>query len=262
MYAYFIDAFVYEKHKKKLDRLDLEITQKGISGKKIKLGRLHNLESSIKECIGQGVKTFVAVGSDDTASRVLNTILKTGVFSFSFSFISMQDNSRIGDLIGYCSISEAIDALSAHRTAKIDVGLLNKRHYFLTAAVFYGKCALGFSSYTVSSLLQKHHISVCSSDIYSNTLINQSKFNVADGIFEAVIARETDVSFLGRLSSRGKKFNNYIPESVFSVQSILIKSKQKTVSVFADTEKQFSAPILVEVMPKFLNVVVGKKFYE
>jgi len=46
------------------------------------------------------------------------------------------------------------------------------------------------------------------------------------------------------------------------VQTILVKSKQKAILVFADAEKQLTPPVLVEILPKELEVIVGEKFYE
>ena len=266
MYAYFIDDWVYDKHHRKLDRLDLALTQKGISGRKIKLARLHDLAGSIKDCMAVGIKTFVAIGNDTTASRILNNILSIKKaqekedFSFAFAFIAFQEPSKIANVFGYQNINQAAEALGARRTSKIDLGLLNDRHYFITGSIFPKKCSLGFKAYSVSSLHKDHHISVCNSNIYSNGSAKQeNKFNVTDGVFEAVIAHRPDVSFLDKM--RGKQSTEeYVPESIFPVKSITIKSKDKTINVFSDTEKQFSSPVKVDILPQELEIVIDDKF--
>src|SRR3989338_3682819 len=142
MHAYFIDDWVYKKHHRKLDRIDLNLTQKGITGRKIKMSRLHDLAGSIKECFASGIKIFVAVGNDSTASKVLNNIISTKnngkdrIASFSFSFIPIENPVLISRVFGYSTIQAAIDAIAAHRTSKIDIGVLNSRHYFIQAAIF------------------------------------------------------------------------------------------------------------------------------
>jgi len=266
MYAYFIDDWVYNKHHRKLDRLDLLLTQKGISGRKIKLARLNDLSASIRDCASSGIKTFVSVGNDTTASRVLNSILsikdKIGEdFSFVFGVVPIGEPNMIAKVFGYQNIQESSESLARHRTEKIDLGLLNGRHYFVTSTIFPRKCSFGFKSYTISSLYSDHHISVCNSNIYNEKkIINTQKFNIRDGILEAVIAHNLPTSFVNKI--RGKKANNnYIPESIFPIKVIYIKSKEKTVSVNSDAEKHFTIPIKVEVKQKFLEVVIGNNFY-
>jgi hypothetical protein len=262
MYAYFIDDWVYSKQQRKLDHLDLLLTQAGISGRKIGLARLHDLGASIRDCIASGIKSLIAVGDDTTASRVLNQALlqqKEEGFSFSFGIVPMRDTSIIGLLLGISSFKKAADALSANQSKPVDLGLLNKRHYFATAAVFPKKCALGFRSYTVSSMYNDHHISVCNSDIYNQDL-NESakKFNPHDQVLEAVIAHRPNISFFDRLRGRGSN-DQYIPECIFPVKKIIIKSKQKNLTVMADTEKQLSSPIEVEVVPNAVDMIFASK---
>jgi len=262
MYAYFIDSWVFEKCGRKMDKLDLGLTQKGASGRKIKMSRLHDLPSSIKECSSSGIKTFVAVGDDDTASRVMNACLKTEGLGFVFSYVPMcSEKSEISKTFGYSTITECVDALSHGRTAKIDVGVLSGRHYFITAAVFGGKCSLVFETYSISSLLKNHHISVCNSNIYSKKPKHGKwKFSLYDGMLDAVIAAKPEVSFLEKMIQKND-FASFSPDSVFLVDKITIKSKQKTVSVLADSEKQLSSPIVVEVAPKHLEIIIGDKFH-
>ncbi|MBU2575646.1 hypothetical protein KKF64_00935 [Patescibacteria group bacterium] len=266
MYAYFIDDWVYNKHHRKLDRLDLLLTQKGISGRKIKLARLNDLAGSIRDCAASGIKTFVAVGNDTTASRLLNSILsirdkEKEDFSFIFSVIPIYESNMIAKVFGYQTIQEASEALARHRTEKIDLGLLNSRHYFITSAIFPKKCSFGFKSYTVSSLYRDHHISVCNNNIYNGAEnLNTRKFSITDGVLEAVIAHRPPVSFFDKVRGKANQ-NKYTPESIFPIKAIVIKSKEKTVSVNADAEKQLTTPIKVETKPKFLEVVIGNNFY-
>jgi diacylglycerol kinase family enzyme len=269
MYAYFIDDWVYNrKHHRQMDKLDLGLTQNGISGRKFKLGRLHNIERSIEECFSTGIKTFVAVGNDETASKLLNSLLKGEEDKkkkeenqkFTFAVIPVDDSSQfIASSLGSKSLQEAIKFLAVHKTNKIDVGLINNRHYFITAAVFPKDSSLSFQSYTVSSLKSGHHISVCNSNIYKKLDIKDKKtrFDIRDGLFDAVIAYHPDLSLMEKLRSSKASIDAFIPESIFPIKDITIKNKQKTISIFADTDKQMSTPVHLEVVPSLLSVVVG-----
>ena len=268
MYAYFIDDWVYNrKHHKQIDKLDLGLTQNGISGRKFKLGRLHNLSRSIDECFSTGIKTFVAVGNDETASKLLNNLLKVEKGSekqehkkFTFAVIPIDDSSQfIAHCFGCKTLQESIKFLAVHKTNTIDVGLINNRHYFITAAVFPKASSLSFLSYTVSSLKKGHHISVCNFNVYKKVDPKQKKnrFDISDGLFDAVIAYHPDLSLIDRICSNIASIEDFTPESIFPIKEITIKNKQKTISIFADVDKQMSTPVRVDVVPKLLNVVIG-----
>ncbi len=260
MYAYFIDDWVYDKYRRTLDRLDLLLTEQGVSGRKVRLSRLSDLGGSIRDCISSGIKTLVAVGNDATASRLLNHALalkQKEHFSFIFCVIPVGEPGEVARLLGIQNPSEAPAVLAAHQTRRFDLGLLNQRHYFVTAAVFPKKSALRFRSYTVSSLRQDHHISVCNCDIYRTSAQGapSKKFTPDDGILEAVIAYRPVRSLWDRL--RGSPDGGqYQPESFFPIKRITIKGASKVVSVFADTEKQLTSPVDVEVVTGELEVVV------
>ncbi len=262
MYAYFIDDWVYEKHHRTLDKLDLLLTQQGVSGRKIRLSRLSDINNSIKDCIGSGIKTLVAVGNDVTASQLLNhaqSLKQKHAFSFAFCAVPIGEPNEVACLFGIQALTDAASALSAHQTRLFDLGLLNQRHYFVTAAIFPKKSALRFHSYTVSSLHQDHHLSVCNCDISRTKETEISKkFVPDDGVLEAVIAYRPSVSFWSRVRGR-QASGEYQPESFFPIKKITVKGASKTVSIFADTEKQLTSPIDVEVVARELEAVVRSK---
>lgn len=258
MYAYFIDDWVYDKHGRTLDKLDLLLTQNGVSGRKIKLSRLSDLSGSIKDCVGSGIRTLVAVGNDATASRLLNhaqNLKQREGVSFAFCVIPIGEPGEVARLFGIASLADAAAVLAAHQTRKLDLGLLNQRHYFVTAAIFPQKTALRFRSYTVSSLYPDHHISICNCDIYhTKPAAPSKKFTPDDGILEAVIAYRSKVTLWDRL--RGAPTGEYLPESFFPIKKITLRGAEKIVSIFADTEKQLTSPVEVEVVSRALEAVV------
>lgn len=272
MYAYFIDDWTSNaKYKRELDKLDLWLTQHNIVGRKVRLGRLHDLEASIEECLLGGTDTVVAVGDDATASKVLNSFLKLyppGIVSkdvgseirhtAAFAVLPVARVCAIAAHLGYSSLSRAVEALAQHQTKTIDLGKLNDRHYFITAAVFPKKVSLGFHSYKVSSLHRDHQISVCNMreyELYETQ--RQQASSPSDGTLEAVIAYRPGRSFWVRLLNRTSGQGEYIAESIFPIKRITVHSKPKTIHVAADIQKMLSTPVEVVVVPKALEVVVG-----
>ena len=271
MFAYFIDDWVYSKnYSRELDKIDIRLTQQGISGRKIKLGRLHNLDESIKDSFASGVRTFVAIGNDKTVSRLLNTLIKLknekvshfGVVdkseknNFVLGVVPVGEQNQImSKCLGLNSIENSVSALVKHQTSVLDLGVLNKRHYFLTSAFFRDKVAIKFSSYEVSSLKAGSFIVVCN----INYLFKDKDSNISatDGFLDAIIASEEESSLLGKIKSGQEKKLN--AENIFSIKKIKISCRSKVVDVEADTIKRLSSPVTVEVVPAFAEFIVGEQ---
>jgi len=250
-----------------MDRLDLGMTQHGITGRKIRLNRLSDLAGSIDECLRSGIKTLVAVGNDTTASKVINQIMKSradekkqAAFDGAvFGVISVSSPGLVSRCLGIDSIQASIDALKTGKTQTVDVGVLNNRHYFLSAAIFPQQSVLTFLTYSVTSLHPDHQISVCNANIFYQD--NQDgpigRFSCSDGKLEAVIAYRPHAPLLERLLRKKKAATSYVVESVFPIQKITVSHKQKIIRVVADAEKELSAPVAVSLLPKSLKVIIG-----
>lgn len=262
MYAFFVDDWTAQKkYQRAVDALDLMLTQRGLVGRKIKLNRLHDLDASLKDCLQTGVKTLVAVGNDTTVSKIVNSLLKFEPVlakSAAVAIIPVGGGQLVAASLGCARLEEAVNALAQGQRALIDLGRLNNRHYFITAAFFPPRVALGFLSYTVSSLRPEHQISVCNTNVFGVASQTKTKagFHPGDGTLEAVIAYRPRESWWSRLWSR-RPLADYIVESVFPHQKITIMAKEKTISVQADAEKRLSTPVAVEIVPRALAVVVA-----
>lgn len=260
MFAYFIDDWTgQKKYLKEVDSLDMYLTQNGLSGRKVKLNRLHDLDSSVRDLSENGARIFVAVGNDGTVSRLLNSLLKLEN-KFTLAVLPIGQSQRIATSLGCRNLEAAVLALKNRQTAVIDLGLLNDRHYFITAAVIPGRAVLAFLSYTVNSLQTDNEVCLCNVNIFGKVRpgSNERIFNNQDGLLEAVIARRpTKLSFWGRLTARPSVDNEYRVESIFPFKKITVQCPTRTIKVMADTEKQLSTPITVEVAPRRLEAVVA-----
>ncbi len=269
MFAYFIEDWVYDKkHRKQADRFDFGTTQHAITGKKFKLGRLSDIPAHIKESVQSGVTTFVAVGDDTTANKLLNHIIKLqkespDVFKQKdpiFGYVPIQEKSIVAAGFGIQSVSDALEALRSAVAKSIDIGLLNDRHYFFSTAVFPKRSALTFVSYSVTSLHDDHVICVANSGAgFDVSHISDQKFRMDDGLLDAVIAHEPKKNTEGALVPSTSSKELHTIESVFPITKISVAHKDKTIKVFADTEKQLSTPITVSILPKALQVIMSTR---
>lgn len=268
MYAYFIDDWTGQrKYLREVDGLDLRLTQNGLAGRKIKLNRLHDLDSSVRDLAANGVRAFVAVGNDNTANRLINSLLKLAdagelaARKYWFAILPIGASQQIAKSFGCDNLANAVQAIKNRQTKLIDLGLLNKRHYFVTAATFYGRSSVGFLSYTVSSLRAEYEVSLCNVNIFGDRIKFGSRnfFNISDGSLEAVITYPAlKKGFWPSGRAAGDK-QDFIVESIFPFKRLNILSPAKIIKVLADADKEFSTPVMVEVAPARLEVIVGFK---
>ncbi|OGY91085.1 MAG: hypothetical protein A3H70_04300 [Candidatus Komeilibacteria bacterium RIFCSPLOWO2_02_FULL_48_11] len=266
MFAYFLDDWTaHKRYAREVDSLDLLLTQHGIIGRRLRLGRLHDLDASARDCAASGIRTFVAVGNDGTASKLLNSLLKIDWRpgekgrSLALAVLPIGEEQKIASCLGSATIPEAVQTLVGRRTESIDVGKLNNRHYFMTLATFPPKVSLGFLSYTVNLLDDEHQVHICNINAFNlkSDRRYQKSFNPQDGTFEAVVTRRPLAVGWKKLFSKERQAGGYQIESVFPHQKITVLSREKTITVVADAEKQLTAPVEVEIEPRKLLVVVG-----
>lgn len=263
MHAYFIDDWTgQKKFLREVDSLDLRLTQNGLSGRKIKLNRLHDIDASVRDLAENGIRTFVAIGNDSTANRLINSLIKLGEANqpvgrkFIFAILPVGGSQKIAASFNCGHLEAAIAALKMSRTKTIDLGLLNNRHYFVTAATFYGRNSVGFTSYSISSLRPEYEVSVCNANIYpqAEKFHSNAAFDLCDGILEAVVAYPDGKD---RPWFQDSKKNNYAIESVFPFTAVTVQGAGKTIKVLADVEKEFSSPVSVTVAPGRLEVIIN-----
>lgn len=283
MRIYFIDDWTNEKkYRREVDNLDMMLTQHGLAGRRVKLSRLYDLEAGIKEAARAGIKTFVAVGNDNTISRLLNifvrltdiagaitqnkrenqVLIQNPAAGACLAFLPIgRENQRITRALGGANLSAAAAALRQHHTTIIDLGCLNNRHYFVTAAYFGARASLGFSRYSVSSLRPEHEVAV-GNVCFPGQENSTARYGASphDGVLEAaIIYKQPGARFSGLLNGRDNT-SRYGLECLFPVTKVKILSPRKTITVLADIEKQLAAPVRVEAAPQALRVVVGAGF--
>lgn len=283
MHIYFIDDWTSEKkYRRETDNLDMMLTQYGLTGRRVKLSRLYDLEAGIREAARSGIKTFVAVGNDNTASRLLNIFVRLTDIAGAITQNKREnevliqnpaagaclailpigrENQQIAAALGGANLFAAVAALRQRRTAIIDLACLNNRHYFVTAAYFGAKVSLGFSKYSVSSLRPEHEVAV-GNVCFPGKKNSAAHYgaNPSDGILEAAIIYQKPAARFGGLLTKRDDSGQYGLECLFPVTKVRILSSRKTITVLADVAKQLTAPVRVEAAPQALRVVVGAGF--
>lgn len=219
--------------------------QLGINGRSEKLTLLKSLKELVADAVKNGADTIVAVGNDDTVSKMISIIPSLNV---TFGIIPVGQPNSIASILGIPSGVAACDVLSARIIEKIDLGKANDSYFISSLTIPTNKSVIiNCGKYNISPLASTSHVNVY------NINSGNHHSNPKDGKLEVVLTSEpTPVGILGKLKKQ------YSTDSIFPIKKITITCDDKSLSVLADGQTTIKTPVTVEVVPKELKVVVGK----
>ncbi len=244
MYFYLFDSFLSDKkYEKILDKIQKRIVDLGIEGKIENLSILKNLDELIKSAVKKGFKTIVAVGNDQIISQVINAVANSDVV---LGIIPVGKNNKIANLLGVPEGELSCDVISNRLIEKIDLGKVNN-HYFLTSLKIVNHDVIleCDDNYRIIPAPEQEI------NIFNLGWQNNKTFNPRDGILEISIMLPSSLKSIFKTKSR----------SLFPVKKIkLIElDKENPVNVIANGLKVLKRPIIIQVAPQKLKVIVGKE---
>jgi len=274
--------FIYESNKikdkqaKLLDIISLKFSDLGIRYDKVTVTPLRTADILAHDAILEGkYKTIVAVGSDKTASQVINTLAKLKKANPQvknwpvFGMVPLRD-SKIANVLGLPHDATICDTLTSRKVEVIDLGRADGS-YFMTsfdADVVDRKRSMWDKLTTVVKSFSKARLPEVSFDvdkrIFAKTRLTSlsainslgnidfdgkekiklSKINPKDQVLDLIMYggdkknRESDLSFF-----RGKRIKFYC--------------KYKLI-MSCDGQPIKKVPEVFEIVPKAMEVVVGK----
>ncbi len=249
MYYYIYDTFVnHKKYEKQLQRIEQALTDLGISGKIFKLNVLKSLEGIIEEAENDNVKNIIAVGNDQTVSKLANlTVGKDLVIGI----IPLGEQNIFASAFGINSWETAAEILSKRKIEQIDVGKLNGQCFLLSLESPSNEIVFGFDGYNVSP--RKNNMGV---GIYNIAHGDNFKSSPKDGVMEAVFMPGKTSGWSSFFGGKDKEEESV---SVFPIKKVSIKHNKKPILLSIDKQRNIKTPVEVEVAHKKLKVIVGKE---
>jgi diacylglycerol kinase family enzyme len=235
MFYYFYDTFLnHKKYEKILAKIETRTTDLGIGGKKRRMDILKNMAELVKEVIDKGAETIVAVGNDETFTQMVNIVASSNI---TLGYIPLTRPNKIAKALGIPLGELACEVLSNRLVETIDLGKVN-HSYFFSSLETKGQIVLSFGKCRITPLEnQKVNIYNFAPHLFKK-----------NGILETVISSPS--IFLGT-----------IRDSFFPVKKIKIDSqiKKEPIVVTVDQNRILKTPLLVEVLPKKLKMIVGRE---
>lgn len=244
MYFFLYDAFLREKKfEVTLARIESRLFDLGLQGKSEKLTILKSMKELVESAIKRGADTIVAVGNDQTMSKIIRIIADRDVI---LGFLPVGGRSVLADVLGIPQAEKACDVLSARIIERLDLGKANDAYF------------LSFLELTPSKELLiecdgNYHIEPAGGE-HSLSIFNfgHQGRDPRDGVLEAVVRPEEQ----GR---RGLFRRETSAMSVFSFRTMRVKSLGKSVPAYADGQTVVKTPVTVSVVPGKVRIIVGKR---
>ncbi|MFH1890041.1 MAG: diacylglycerol kinase family protein [Candidatus Kuenenbacteria bacterium] len=254
MYYYIYDIFVSQKkYEKQLQQIEATLIDLSITGKKYKLNLLKNLKDIINEALANEVKNIIAVGNDQTVSKIANLVVDKDI---ALGIIPIGDSNIMARALGINSLIEACKIVSARKIEQIDVGRVNDQYFLFSVESPSKDIVFEFANYNINPLKNNKF-----TGLYNINIDQQRDFksNPQDGIMEAVFCPKKPFWWSKLVGTRNKSSQQ---KSIFPIKNVIIKHTKKPVSLLVDRQRVMKTPLEIEVLKKRLKIIVRKRTFD
>lgn len=242
MYLYVYDSFLSQpKYEHLLAAVERRVTDLGIQGKIARLSALKNVRELVQDAIKGGVKTVVAIGDDQTFTKMINV---AAAFDVTLGLIPVDGNSRFARVLGIPPKELACDVVAGRIIRKLDLGKINNYFFLNAAEISTGQVTLSADEFSISPTTNNMNIRLCNIGID----VQHGASNPADGILEAIITPIRNGIF-----SKRQLAPTVLPFTRISVQS----NSTEDVAIIMDDLAMVKTPATIEVAAEKLRVIVG-----
>lgn len=256
MYLYLYDSFLVEqKYRKTIDQIETRSTDLGINGRTIRLTILKNAREVIKDNLRGEIDTVVVIGSDKLFSESAMALAGTEV---ALGFIPVGE-SILADILDIPKSVEACDVVSGRRVQKIDLGRINGQHFLNSIQIDSAKVSIKCDDlYQIVPSGSIKSIKITNLDWLNFTLsepdiaIEKRASLAKDGLLEVIFSKSPRVTFplFRRIEQK---------DSLFYVKRIQFHALgDREIMARVDNERILKLPLIVEVIPNCLKLIVGR----
>lgn len=243
MYFYLFDSFLADpKYKKILEEIEGRILDLDIGGRDIHLTVLRDFATSIKTGLDDRYTTIIVVGDDHTLNKAVNVLAGQDK---PLGIIPIGDDLEICKNLGLPEEVEAVDVIANRLIEKIDLGKANK-NYFIASAEGKGHNFIinGDNQYDIEISPNQNF------KIANLACLNDRSANPEDNALETFVYNRKK-KFLGK--------DKITLDSRFANRKLKIKSRGKSAPITLDKKTVLKTPLEIEVIPKAINVIVGRE---
>ena len=241
MYFYVFDNFLQDRrYQTDVLRVESRLSQLGLQGRAEKMTILKNIQEAATSAIKRGATTIVAVGNDQTVTKLLPIVIDHGI---PLAIIPFGQPNTIAEYLGIPQGLPACDVLSKRITKRLDVGQADSQYFLLQATLSAPAKIKCDGRYTVETLDARDDC------IIANLGAGDPYGQPNDNRLELIVQPHPSGWSLWQ--------KNYSEASVFPVQQAKIQDAGSPTAVVLDGQITLKAPTTIEVAKKKIQVIVG-----
>ncbi|PIR13846.1 hypothetical protein COV49_00820 [Candidatus Falkowbacteria bacterium CG11_big_fil_rev_8_21_14_0_20_39_10] len=261
MHVYIYDDFVNKKkYDKLLAQVEIRVTDLGLGGKIIRLDVMKNIQEAVAGEIKRGAKTIIAVGNDQTVSKIINVMasLKSGQLYGTKTCLAVipvgESDNLIARALGINDSEDACNTLSSRRIEEVYLGQVQSDSqggqkgfaYFLTQAKI--------KSQGTTLDINKD----CSLEIMESGQIQVINLSVFEQLPENIQASPQDKTLELFIETKKSSFNikPALNQSFFSIKKLTVLNPKAP--LLLDNSLAVPTPAEITVAEKKLSIIVGK----
>ncbi len=263
MYYYFYDAFLNNNNRwqKQLYKIENRTVDLGINGKIGRGSILLNPEKLIQEEIANGATTIVAVGNDQTVSKILKGIAGSKA---TLGIIPLGKNNKIAEILGIPEGVEACNVLSQRRLQKIDLMEANGQFFLSQIKMELKKPRISCEGkYEIKILTQQNKITaynLANKKALQKQLPlakeDKNYFSPFDGFLDLVIEPQPLPRWQKMFSWGKTPTLSLIPAKKVTID--VPEKERKNFFAWGDEQIKLTFPLEISIRPKQLKVITGR----
>lgn len=243
MYGYIYDIFLTQKQFiKEVNKIENSLTDLGLQGQIIRLSLISNVGHAVEELISRGVKTIVAVGSDQLFSTLAD--YADQLTQVTVGLIPVGSHRLMADILGIPAGEKACPVLSARLIQYVRLGKINQK-YFLHSVV------------AQDARTQVHcdarYMACATSEEAITSILNPYTQGspVKDG--------EKKLTVVVTPTAKKKMFSKALPmpSTIMTAEGISIEEPRHQ-PLLVDGQKIIKTPVDITMSEQQLRVIVGK----
>ncbi len=243
MYGYIYDIFLTQKQFiKEVNRIENSLTDLGLQGQIIRLSLISNVGHAVEELINRGVKTIVAVGSDQLFSSLAD--YADQLTSITVGLIPVGSHRLMADILGIPPGEQACQVLSARLIYYIRLGRINQKYFIHSVVAQDSRTQIHCDAqYTASATTDDAIISIL------------NPFTQGEPVSEQI----KKLTVVVTPTAKQKMFRKPLPmpSTIFTAQGISIDEPRHQ-PLLVDGQKIVKTPVNVTLSDQQLRVIVGK----
>lgn len=243
MYGYIHDVFLHQKpYEKELIRLDHALTDKDLRGPVVKLTLINNIAHAVDDLLRRGIKTLVAVGSDQLFSKLADQVADHP--HITLGLIPFGTHQRIAEMFGIPEGEKAASVLSARLVRPVSLAKINNAYFIHDVQIVDKRAKITLDdAFTLSATSAEAHITIFNETLVTGNDTLQKRFSVH-------IAP----------ASEKKLFRKTEPLPKTSVHATTLRiGGENGIALIVDGQKIINTPALLEMTDKRLPVIMGKE---